>query len=314
MSHKVVIIGSGPSALTAAIYTARAMLKPIVVTGYSMGGQLMTTSEVENFPGYPNGIDGPTLMNDLISQAQKFGTALINENVTSIDSTRRPFIITLGNNEKLETESIIVATGAEALWLNLEGEKKLRGKGISTCAVCDGFFFQGEHLLVIGGGDSAMEEATFLTRFASKVTVVHRRDRLRASKIMVEKAEQNPKIEWCLSSTVREWVANDKGELCQAILDTKDGTKKINCGGAFIAIGHKPAISFLDGQVETDDNGYIIHKNNTMTSVPGIFACGDVVDTRYKQAITAAGDGCKAAMDVEKWLEEQYQPNLANPI
>lgn len=304
-TNKVIIIGSGPSALTAAIYTARAMLKPLIITGYNIGGQLMTTSDVENFPGYPNAISGPELINDLISQSKKFDTIFINENVTNIDSSTKPFSITLSNNEKLETESIIIATGSEALWLNLEGEKKLRGKGISTCAVCDGFLFKGENLLVIGGGDSAMEEAIFLTRFANKVTIVHRRDELRASKIMIERARANPKIEWCLSSTVKAWIANNRGELCQAIIDTPNGIKKIDCGGAFIAIGHIPATSFLNGQIETDINGYILHKNNTMTSVPGIFACGDVVDTRYKQAITAAGQGACAAMDCEKWLEEQ---------
>jgi thioredoxin reductase (NADPH) len=303
--HKVCIVGSGPAGYTAAIYTARALLKPILVTGHSAGGQLMTTTDVENFPGYVKGVSGPEMMEELCAQSVKFGTTLVAADVKNVDCSSNPFRITLDNGEEILTLSIIVATGAQALWLNLDGEKKLRSRGISTCATCDGAFFMDEDLLVIGGGDSAMEEATFLTRYAKSVTIVHRRDEFRASKIMLERAKKNNKIKWRTNTTVKDWVATERGDLCGAFLNTPDGTEKINCSGAFIAIGHKPTTDFLNGQVETDENGYILHKEHTMTSVPGIFACGDVVDTRYKQAITAAGQGCQAAMDTEKWLEEQ---------
>ena len=302
--NKVIIIGSGPAGYTAAIYAARAMLEPILVTGFQTGGQLMTTSDIENFPGYVTGVSGPEMMEQLHKQAERFGTTFVSSDVLNVDSFSTPFNVTLSNGNILQTKSIIIATGAQAIWLNLPGENKLRGRGISTCAVCDGAFFKNQHLLVIGGGDSAMEEATFLTKYASKVTIIHRRDEFKASKIMLERARSNNKIEWQLNSTVKAWIANTEGDLCQAILGTKDGDKKIDCGGAFIAIGHKPSVDFLNGQLETDENGYIILKQHTMTSIPGIFACGDVADTRYKQAITAASEGCKAAMDCEKWLEE----------
>lgn len=301
---KVIIIGSGPAGYTAAIYAARAMLEPVLITGFSAGGQLMTTSDIENFPGYVTGVSGPVMMEHLHSQAERFGTTFITSDVSNVECSSTPFTITLSNGDTLQTESIIIATGAQAIWLNLPGENKLRGRGISTCAVCDGAFFKNQHLLVIGGGDSAMEEATFLTKYASKVTIVHRRDEFKASKIMLERARSNNKIEWQLNSTIKAWIADKQGDLYQVILDTKDGEKKIECGGAFIAIGHKPSVGFLGGQLETDENGYILLKQNTMTSVPGIFACGDVADTRYKQAITASGFGACAAMDCEKWLEE----------
>lgn len=304
MTYKLVIIGSGPAGYTAAIYAARAMLEPILITGSLTGGQLMTTSEIENFPGYVTGVSGSVMMEQLHSQAERFGTNFITSNVSSIDSTTTPFNINLSNGTTLQTKSIIIATGAQSIWLNLPGENKLRGRSISTCAVCDGAFFKNEHVLVIGGGDSAMEEAIFLTKYASKVTIVHRRNEFKASKIMLERARANQKIEWQLNSTVKAWIANFVGDLCEVVLDTSLGEKKINCSGVFIAIGHKPSVDFLNGQVETDKNGYIILKQNTMTSVPGIFACGDVTDTRYKQAVTASGEGCKAAMDCEKWLEE----------
>ena len=304
--HNVCIIGSGPAGYTAAIYTARAMLKPVLVTGHLAGGQLMTTTDIENFPGYVKGVSGPEMMEQLRAQAVRFGTSLVSTDVKSVDCSSNPFRISLDNGEEILSRSIIVATGAQALWLNLEGEKKLRSRGISTCATCDGAFFMNEDLLVIGGGDSAMEEATFLTRYAKTVTIVHRRDKFRASKIMLERAKKNPKIKWILNTTVKRWLSKN-GDLCGAVLSVPGSGKELEvfCGGAFIAIGHRPTTDFLGGQVETDENGYIVHKEHTMTSVPGIFACGDVVDTRYKQAITAAGQGCQAAMDTEKWLKEQ---------
>ena len=263
----------------------------------------MTTTDVENFPGFGS-VTGPDMMGVLLEQAKKFNTVFKNNNVVKVDCTERPFTIHLDNGESIRTHSIIVATGAEALWLDLENEKPLRSRGLSTCATCDGAFFKGEHLLVVGGGDSAMEEACFLTRYASKVTIVHRRDTFRASRIMLQRAQDNPKIEWMLNSTVKKWVDTD-GDLSGAVIDTPGGEKEVECGGAFIAIGHKPVTGFLKGQVETDCHGYIVQKNFTGTSVDGIFTCGDVSDTRYKQAITASGEGCKAAMDCEKWLQEQ---------
>jgi thioredoxin reductase (NADPH) len=303
--HKVCIIGSGPAGYTASIYCARAMLKPVLITGYSIGGQLMTTTDIENFPGYVDGISGPDMMENLRAQAERFGTTFVVSNVKNVDCSSKPFRVFLDNDKEILTQTIIVATGAQALWLDLKGEKKLRSRGISTCATCDGAFFMDEDLIVIGGGDTAMEEATFLTRYAKSVTIIHRRDDFRASKIMLDRARKNDKIKWKTNTTVKEWVETEHGDLCGAVLNTPEGEEIMNCGGAFIAIGHKPNTDFLNEQIETDKNGYIVHKEHTMTSVSGVFACGDVVDTRYKQAITAAGQGCQAAMDVEKWLEEQ---------
>lgn len=305
MLKKVVIIGSGPAGYTAAIYAARAMLEPVLITGNDMGGQLMTTSDVENFPGYPKGVSGMIMMEDMYKQAEHFGTSFIYDNVQTIDIDKKPFKIYLDNNSEIFAHSIIIATGAKALWLNLPGETKLRGRGISTCAVCDGFLFSGKKLLVIGGGDSAMEEAIFLTRYAEKVTIVHRRNEFKASKIMLERAQQNDKIDWKTNTIVKGWVSNAEGSLCEVILVTNERDERIKCDGAFIAIGHKPSTDFLEKKVDMDVNGYILLKENMMTSVEGIFACGDVCDTRYKQAITASSDGCKAAMDCEKWLMEK---------
>ena len=306
--HKVVIIGSGPAGYTAAIYTSRALLSPLLITGDLVGGQLMTTTDIENFPGYLNNISGPKMMEDLHHQAQQFGTIFKTSTVNRITTSEKPFKILTADGEQLFTESIIIATGAKALWLNAEGEYPLRSNGISTCATCDGAFFKDEELLVIGAGDSAMEEAIFLTRYASKVTIIHRRDQFRASNIMIERAKQNDKIDWKLNCTVMKWLTDEEGELCGALLkNTKDSsTEEISCGGAFIAIGHKPASVFLEGQLKTDEDGYILHVKNTMTSVEGIFCCGDVCASsrRYRQAITAAGEGCQAAMDCEKWLED----------
>ena len=307
MIHNVCIIGSGPAGYTASIYCARAQLNPILITGYSMGGQLMTTSEVENFPGYSKGITGPDMMKELHEQAERFGTEFINTNVKNIDCSSRPFHITLDNGEDILSKSIIIATGAEALWLNLEGEKKLRSRGcISSCAVCDGYFHQDENLIVVGGGDSMCEEAVFLTKFAKKVTVSHRRKEFRASKIMLERAQSNPKIDWKTGYVIEKWLTNDKGDLNKVFLRniTDNSTEEFPCDACFLAIGHKPSTQFLNNQLETDNNGYILHKDNTMTSVAGIFSAGDCTDTRYRQAISAAGQGCQAALDCEKWLEE----------
>ena len=300
----VVIIGSGPAGYTAGLYSARAMLEPLMFAGYMSGGQLMLTSDIENFPGYPEGIGGPEMMMQLRSQAERFGLEVQDRNVESVDLSKRPYKVTVEGEEFL-THSIIISTGAESIWLNAPGEAEQKGRGISTCATCDGAFFKNEEVLVIGGGDSACEEATFLTRFASKVTLIHRRDVFKASNIMYDRAANNDKIEIKTFRQVKEWKADENGLTGAVLEDPRDGsTEEISATGAFIAIGHKPITAFLGEQIETDDNGYIVHKNHTMTSVEGVFAAGDVVDTRYKQAITAAGMGCQAAMDAEKWLEE----------
>ena len=302
--RNVVIIGSGPAGCTAGLYSARAMLDPLMFAGYMSGGQLMLTSDIENFPGYPEGIGGPEMMLQLRSQAERFGLEVQDRNVESVDLSKRPYKVTVEGEEFL-THSIIISTGAESIWLNAPGEAEQKGRGISTCATCDGAFFKNEEVLVIGGGDSACEEATFLTRFASKVTLIHRRDVFKASTIMYERAVNNDKIEIKTFSQVKEWKADENGLTGAILEDPRDGsTEEISATGAFIAIGHKPITAFLGEQIETDENGYIVHKQHTMTSVDGVFAAGDVVDTRYKQAITAAGMGCQAAMDAEKWLEE----------
>ena len=300
----VLIIGSGPAGYTAGLYTARAMLDPLMFAGYMSGGQLMLTSDIENFPGYPQGIGGPEMMMELREQAERFGLEVQDRNVESVDLSQRPYKVTVEGEEFL-ANAIIISTGAESIWLNAPGEAEQKGRGISTCATCDGAFFKEEEVLVIGGGDSACEEATFLTRFASKVTLIHRRDVFKASTIMYERAANNDKIEIRTFRQVKEWLSDDNGLTGAILEDPRDGsTEEISATGAFIAIGHKPITGFLGGQVETDENGYIIHKQHTMTSVEGVFAAGDVVDTRYKQAITAAGMGCQAAIDAEKWLEE----------
>ena len=301
--HKVIIIGSGPAGYTAALYTSRALLKPLLFAGYASGGQLMLTSDVENYPGYPEGIMGPEIMSDFRRQAEKFGTDIIDKDVSSVDFSTRPFKVTV-DNELFFSESVIISTGAEARWLNAENESQYKGRGISTCATCDGAFFKDKEVIVIGGGDSAMEESIFLTRFASKVMVVHRREGLRASKIMSLRARKNPKISWKLNTTIKSWSGSDNvlsGAVIKNMEDNTDST--LSFDGAFMAIGHKPITAFLENQIETDDSGYILTKSNTMTSLEGVFACGDVVDKRYRQAITAAGMGCMAAIDCERWLE-----------
>ena len=302
--RNVIIIGSGPAGYTAGLYTARAMLDPLMFAGYMSGGQLMLTSDVENFPGYPEGIGGPEMMLDLRAQAERFGLEVQDRNVGSVDFSSRPFKVETEGEEFL-ANAIIICTGAEAIWLGAEGEEEQKGRGISTCATCDGAFFRDEEIIVVGGGDSAMEEATFLTRFASKVTLVHRRDVFRASKVMYERAANHPKIEIQTFRQVKKWLSDEKG-LSGAILeDPRDGSEyEIACSGAFIAIGHKPITQFLGGQLQTDEEGYLVHSELTMTNVPGVFAAGDVVDKRYRQAITAAGQGCAAAIDAERWLED----------
>ena len=302
--RNVIIIGSGPAGYTAGLYTARAMLEPLMFAGYMSGGQLMLTSDVENFPGYPEGITGPEMMMQLRQQAERFGLEVHDKNVARVDFSERPFKVYVEGDEHL-THSVIISTGAEAIWLDAENEAEQKGRGISTCATCDGAFFKDEDVLVIGGGDSAMEEATFLTRFASKVTLLHRRDTWKASKVMLERARSNEKIEILPFRQVKSWLSDDNGLTGALLEDPRDGsTEEIAATGAFIAIGHKPITAFLEGQVETDDHGYIVNKDFSMTSVEGVFAAGDVVDTRYRQAITAAGMGCMAAIDCERWLEE----------
>ena len=304
--HNVIIIGSGPAGYTAGLYAARAMLEPLMFAGYMSGGQLMLTSDIENFPGYPKGIGGPEMMMELREQAERFGLEVRDQNVESVDLSEKPYKVVV-EGETFLTHAIIVSTGAESIWLNAPGEEEQKGRGISTCATCDGAFFKNEEVMVIGGGDSACEEATFLTRFASKVTLVHRRDVFRAATIMYERAQKNEKIEIKTFRQVKEWLSDEKGLTGAVLEDPRNGeTENINVTGAFIAIGHKPITGFLGGQAEVDEEGYILHKHHTMTSVEGVFAAGDVVDTRYKQAITAAGMGCQAAMDVEKWLEDQH--------
>jgi len=301
--YDVVILGSGPAGLTAAIYTARAELKTLVVEGTEVGGQLMITSTVENFPGFPDGVEGPELMDRIRKQAEKFGTEFKLGEAADVKLDGQPFKV-LVSNEWIETKTIIVATGSSSRWLGLESEAKLRGKGVSGCATCDGFFFMGKDVAVVGGGDAAIEEATFLTRFAKKVTIIHRRDKLRASKAMQKKAFENPKIEFEWDSVVDDILDVNQGKVTAVVLrNVKTGEKKeLPLDGVFIAIGHDPATRIFQGKLELDERGYIIARD-TRTSVPGVFAAGDVQDPRYRQAISAAGTGCMAAIEVLKFLE-----------
>ncbi|WP_409338348.1 thioredoxin-disulfide reductase [Cytobacillus kochii] len=303
--QKVVIIGTGPAGLTAAIYLARANMNPLVIEGQQPGGQLTLTTEVENFPGFIEGITGTELMDNMRKQAERFGATFMNGWVTDVKTTQKPFVLSINGSDDIVADSIIISTGASAKWLGVPGEKENFGRGVSTCATCDGFFYRGKKVIVVGGGDSAMEEANFLTKFASEVTVIHRRNELRASKIMQDRARGNQKIKWALNKTTTE-VVGENGKVT-GVKVTDNDTKEeefIKTDGLFLAIGHTPNTSFLNGKVQTDENGYIIVKpGSTLTSVPGIFACGDVQDVTYKQAITAAGTGCMAALDVEKYLE-----------
>ena len=313
--REVVIIGSGPAGLTAAIYTARANLNPVILEGEPSstsdqpGGQLMLTTEVENFPGFPEGITGPELMINLRSQASRFGATILTVKASKVDFSERPFKVWVGDTDAEPTyiaESVIVATGAQSLMLGLEAEQRLIGHGLSTCATCDGFFFRGHDICVVGGGDSAVEEATFLTRFADSVTIIHRRDSLRASKIMQDRALSNPKIKFLWNSVVDDVVGETsvKAVLVRNV-DTGEVTEHA-FSGIFVAIGHRPTTDLFAGQLELKDNGYIVTDGkSTRTNVEGVFACGDVQDDYYRQAITAAGSGCAAAIDAERWLEAQ---------
>ncbi|WP_123042816.1 thioredoxin-disulfide reductase [Cohnella candidum] len=303
--YKSIVIGTGPSGLTAAIYLARANLNPLVIEGPEPGGQLTTTTEVENFPGFPEGIMGPDLMANMRKQAERFGAEFRTGWVNSVDTSKRPFTLTLEGGETLQGETLIISTGASAKYLGIPNERDNVGRGVSTCATCDGFFFRGKKIIVVGGGDSAMEEANFLTRFASEVVLVHRRPELRASKIMQDRARENPKITWNLNRTPLEVVATGMGVTGLKVLNNETNQEEIiETQGLFVAIGHTPNTKFLNGQIDTDEIGYIKVKPGTSeTNVPGIFACGDVQDNKYRQAITAAGSGCMAALDAEKFLE-----------
>ncbi len=299
---KVVIVGSGPAGLTAAIYAARADLAPVVIGGLESGGQLMITSDVENYPGYADGIMGPEMMADFRRQAERFGADFVTDNVTKVDFSERPFRIWVENDE-YQADAVIVATGASARWLGIPGEARLRGRGVSTCATCDGAFFREKHIVVVGGGDSAMEEALFLTRFGYKVTVIHRRDTLRASKIMADRAFSHEKISFVWNTAVEEAIGDDKLRALK-LRNTVDGTRSdLEADALFIAIGHDPNTAIFKGQLDLDAMGYIASPDGVSTNVEGVFVAGDVNDLRYKQAVTAAGAGCRAAMDAEKYLE-----------
>jgi thioredoxin reductase (NADPH) len=302
--RNVIIIGSGPAGLTAALYTARANLKPLVIEGYEAGGQLMLTTMVENYPGHRDGIMGPDLMAEMKAQAEKFGADLVQDQVTLVDVCSQPMIVKTSSAE-YTTKSLIIATGASSRLLGLPSERTLMGHGVSTCATCDGYFFRGQEIAVVGGGDSAMEEAVFLTRFASKVTVVHRRDTLRASKIMQDKARANPKIAWLLDSEVEDILGAPPGEVnAMVVRHNKTGLRTVlPVSGVFVAIGHTPNTSLFKGQLELDANAYIVTHDGAKTSVSGVFACGDVQDHIYRQAVTAAGTGCMAALDAEHFLD-----------
>ena len=305
--QKVIIMGSGPAGLTAAIYTARANLEPLVFEGLEAGGQLTLTPDVEDFPGFPEGIQGPALMNAMRQQAERFGATCLRERIDSVDFSERPFKVVSGDMT-FEAETFIVASGASAKMLGIASEKLLLGRGVSTCATCDGFFYRDKEIIVVGGGDSAVEEGTFLTKFASKVNIVHRRDQLRASKIMQERAFKNPKVDFIWNAEIEEILGDvEKGVTGVVLKNTETGeTTRKDIDGIFIAIGHTPNTSIFKGELDMDEVGYLITKEgSTETNVPGVFAAGDVRDNKYRQAITAAGSGCMAAIDAEKFLESQ---------
>jgi len=310
--RNVIIVGSGPAGLTAAIYTARANLGPLVIEGEPSstsdqpGGQLMLTTEVENFPGFPDGIMGPELMGKFRDQAERFGAEFLTAKATSVDFSERPFRVSVGTTD-YRAHSVIVSTGAQSLMLGLDAESRLLGHGVSTCATCDGFFFRGQQIAVVGGGDSAIEEATFLTRFADKVLLIHRRDSLRASKIMQERAFANPKIELVWNTVVEDLVGDSKLDGIVVRNVVTDEQQQLPVTGLFVAIGHRPNTDLFKGVLDTDENGYLVTQaGSAATNIEGVFACGDVQDHTYRQAITAAGSGCMAAIDAERWLEAQH--------
>jgi len=311
-SYDVVIIGSGPAGYTAALYAARANLGTLVFQGFESGGQLMLTSDVENYPGYKDGVQGPEMMDEFEEQAARFGAEMRPDNVEKVDLSGRPFKLWAeGEEEPVLARTVVIATGAQAKWLGLESEERLFGKGVSGCATCDAFFFRGKKVAVVGGGDTAMEEAGVLAKFADEVFLIHRRDEFRSSKIMLQRAEKNEKISFVTDTTVEEILGETTVEGVR-IKNAKTGEEKtLAVDGFFAAIGHTPATGLFKGQLEMDGSGYLLQKEHTMASVPGVFAAGDVSDTRYRQAVTAAADGCRAAIDAERWLEEQGEAEHA---
>lgn len=318
--EKLIIIGSGPAGLTAAIYAARGGLNPLVVSGREEGGQLTLTTDVDDYPGFENGIQGPDLMEKMRKQAARFNTRFIdNEDVVSLDLKVSPFVV-ITESSKLKTQALIIATGASAMWLGLESEQRLRGKGVSACAVCDGFFFKGKNVAVVGGGDTALREANYLSKLCQKVTVIHRRDQLRAQAALQELIRSKPNINFLWNSTVEEVLGQDERSSLQGdkvtgvkIKNTQTGEiSELAIDGLFVAIGHKPNTDFLKGQLDLDQKGYLIIKNGTHTNIAGVFAAGDVVDSRYRQAVTAAGAGCQAAFDAEEYLESIKLPTEGN--
>src|SRR3954447_416596 len=313
--YDVIIIGSGPAGYTAAIYASRANLKVVQFQGYQVGGQLMLTSDVENYPGFEDGLLGPEMMEKFEKQAKRFGTEMLLRDVTNVDFSRRPFpIIADGRDEPYLGRTVVISTGASAMWLGLPNEQRLQGRGVSACATCDGAFFRDQQVAVVGGGDTAMEEALFLTKFASNVHVVHRRDRLRASKIMQDRALHHPKVKFHFDSVIED-VLGDNAVEGVVVRNVKSGAANdLRVQGLFIAIGHTPNTELFRGHVEMDEKGYILQRQHTMTNVPGVFAAGDVADTRYRQAVTAAGDGCRAAIDAERWLESLGEVDPATTL